>query len=241
MVARGHDRPPDVDPARAGGAGACGAHGAGAATRGGRQVPALGGGRAARFAGATRGTWIPANYGRLDGEISLVPVVAAASTSLTLPASAPTSAVPGPTPFPVVTGAAGPVRGKLTVTVNSTYVRASPDWGGTRIASSLEAFNHRWARRVLGANAAVLLVTDGLDRDDGGQLVTAAAQLHRLAHEVVWLNPLLRFEGFQPRAAGVRALLPHVDRFLPVHNLASLADLGQALRRPALPPVSLLH
>lgn len=116
------------------------------------------------------------------------------------------------------------------------------DWkGGTRIASSLEEFNHRWARRVLGANAAVLLVTDGLDRDDGGQLVTAAAQLHRLAHEVVWLNPLLRFEGFQPRAAGVRALLPHVDRFLPVHNLASLADLGAALRRPALPPISLLH
>jgi uncharacterized protein with von Willebrand factor type A (vWA) domain len=116
------------------------------------------------------------------------------------------------------------------------------DWkGGTRIAASLGEFNHRWARRVLGANAAVLLVSDGLDRDDGGQLAEAAAQLHRMAHEVVWLNPLLRFEGFQPRAAGVRALLPHVDRFLPVHNLASLADLGAALRRPALPPTSLLH
>jgi uncharacterized protein with von Willebrand factor type A (vWA) domain len=116
------------------------------------------------------------------------------------------------------------------------------DWkGGTRIASSLDEFNHRWARRVLGGNAAVLLVTDGLDRDDGGQLVAAAAQLHRMAHEVVWLNPLLRFDGFQPRAAGVRALLPHVDRFLPVHNLASLADLGRALRHPALPPISLLH
>ena len=116
------------------------------------------------------------------------------------------------------------------------------DWkGGTRIAASLAEFNHRWARRVLGANAAVLLVSDGLDRDDHGQLAEAAAQLHRMAHEVVWLNPLLRFEGFQPRAAGVRALLPHVDRFLPVHNLASLADLAQALRRPALPPTSLLH
>jgi hypothetical protein len=116
------------------------------------------------------------------------------------------------------------------------------DWkGGTRIAASLAEFNHRWARRVLGANAAVLLVSDGLDRDDRGHLAEAAAQLHRMAHELVWLNPLLRFEGFEPRAAGVRALLPHVDRFLPVHNLASLADLGQALRRPALPPTLLLH
>ena len=108
------------------------------------------------------------------------------------------------------------------------------DWkGGTRIATCLEEFNRRWARRVLGANAAVLLMTDGLDRDDHGDLGRAAAQLHRLTHQLVWLNPLLRFDGFEPRAAGVRALLPHVDRFLPVHNLASLADLGRALRAPA--------
>jgi uncharacterized protein with von Willebrand factor type A (vWA) domain len=116
------------------------------------------------------------------------------------------------------------------------------DWkGGTRIASCLEEFNRRWARRVLGANAALLLVTDGLDRDDRGGLARAAAQLHRLAREVVWLNPLLRFDGFQPRAAGVRAILPHVDRFLPVHNLASLADLGRALREPARRPQPLFH
>ena len=105
------------------------------------------------------------------------------------------------------------------------------DWkGGTRIASSLDEFNRRWARRVLGGNAAVLLVTDGLERDDGGLLDSAAAQLQRSAHQVVWLNPLLRFAGFEPRAAGVRTLLAHVDRHLPVHNLASLADLGKALR-----------
>ena len=105
------------------------------------------------------------------------------------------------------------------------------DWkGGTRIASSLDEFNRRWARRVLGGNAAVLLVTDGLERDDGGLLDAAAAQLRRSAHQVVWLNPLLRFAGFEPRAAGVRTLLAHVDRHLPVHNLASLADLGKALR-----------
>ena len=108
------------------------------------------------------------------------------------------------------------------------------DWkGGTRIASCLDEFNHRWARRLLTGNAALLLVTDGLDRDEHGELAKSAAQLRRLAHQIVWLNPLLRFDGFEPRAAGVRALLPHVDRFLPVHNLASLADLGRALRAPA--------
>ena len=108
------------------------------------------------------------------------------------------------------------------------------DWhGGTRIASCLAEFNRRCARRVLGANAAVLLVTDGLDRDEHGGLAEEAARLRRQAHELVWLNPLLRFEGFEPRAAGVRALLPHVDRFLPVHNLASLADLRRALQAAA--------
>ena len=115
------------------------------------------------------------------------------------------------------------------------------DWkGGTRIASCLDEFNRVWARRLLGSNAAVLLMTDGLDRDEHGDLARAAAQLRRMAHRIVWLNPLLRFDGFEPRAAGVRALLPHVDRFLPVHNLASLADLGRALRAPTVAPSSLL-
>ena len=117
--------------------------------------------------------------------------------------------------------------------------RQVQDWrGGTRIASCLAEFNQRWARRLLGANAALLLVTDGLDRDEHGDLAHAAAQLRRNAHQIVWLNPLLRFDGFEPRAAGVRALLPHVDRHLPVHNLASLADLGRALcgarRKPSI-------
>lgn len=108
------------------------------------------------------------------------------------------------------------------------------DWrGGTRIAHSLVDFNRLWARRVLTGNAALILVSDGLDHDSGGELSAAAAQLRRMAHEIVWLNPLLRFQSFEPRAAGIRALLPHVDRFLPVHNLASLADLARALREPA--------
>jgi uncharacterized protein with von Willebrand factor type A (vWA) domain len=106
------------------------------------------------------------------------------------------------------------------------------DWrGGTRIASNLAEFNRLWARRLLTGNAAMLLVTDGLDRDDSGDLAHQAALLSRFSHQFIWLNPLLRFEGFAPRAAGIRAILPHVDRFLPMHNLASLADLGRELRR----------
>ena len=104
------------------------------------------------------------------------------------------------------------------------------DWkGGTRIASCLDDFNRHWARRLLGANAALLLVSDGLDRDEHGELTRAAQQLRLFARQIVWLNPLLRFDRFEPRAGGVRALLPYVDRFLPVHNLASLADLATAL------------
>jgi hypothetical protein len=110
------------------------------------------------------------------------------------------------------------------------------DWkGGTRIASCLDDFNRHWARRLLGANAAVLLVSDGLDTDQHGELSRAAKQLRLYAHQIVWLNPLLRFDRFEPRAAGIRAILPHVDRFLPVHNLASLADLARALRSGATP------
>jgi uncharacterized protein with von Willebrand factor type A (vWA) domain len=106
------------------------------------------------------------------------------------------------------------------------------DWrGGTRIASNLTEFNRLWARRLLTGNAAMLLVTDGLDRDETGDLAHQAALLSRFSHQLIWLNPLLRFGGFAPRAAGIRAILPHVDRFLPMHNLASLADLGRVLRR----------
>ncbi len=109
---------------------------------------------------------------------------------------------------------------------------AVADWrGGTRIATSLAHFNQRWARRVLTGNAATLLVTDGLDRDEHGELGREAARLARFSHELLWLNPLLRFDGFAPRAAGVRAILPHVDRMLPMHNLHSLAQLGRILNQ----------
>ncbi|MCP5265005.1 MAG: VWA domain-containing protein [Burkholderiaceae bacterium] len=110
--------------------------------------------------------------------------------------------------------------------------REIEDWsGGTRIAGTLHEFNWQWARRILSRNAALILVTDGLDRDENGDLRRESALLSRFAHEFVWLNPLLRYDGFEPRAAGIRALLGSVDRFLPVHNLDSIESLGRSLGR----------
>jgi uncharacterized protein with von Willebrand factor type A (vWA) domain len=104
------------------------------------------------------------------------------------------------------------------------------DWsGGTRIATSLHAFNKQWARRVLTQGAIVLLITDGLERDPDDRLAFEIDRLHRSCRRLIWLNPLLRFEGFSPKARGVQAMLPHVDEFRPVHNLRSMEDLCLAL------------
>jgi uncharacterized protein len=108
--------------------------------------------------------------------------------------------------------------------------QAVADWsGGTRIGTSLKEFNLRWSRRVLGQNAVVLMITDGLDRDLGHELQEEMERLHKSCRRLVWLNPLLRYEGFEPRPAGVRAMLPHVDAFLPAHNVESLVELARAL------------
>ena len=108
-----------------------------------------------------------------------------------------------------------------------------PDWsGGTRIGEAIEAFNRDWARRVLGQGAVVLLVTDGLDRDGARGLTDAMDRLHRSCRRLIWLNPLLRWDGFEPRSQGIRAMLPHVDEFRPVHNLASLRALIATLSGP---------
>ncbi|MEJ1975226.1 MAG: VWA domain-containing protein [Acetobacteraceae bacterium] len=109
-----------------------------------------------------------------------------------------------------------------------------PDWsGGTRIGEAIEVFNQQWARRVLGQGAIVLLVTDGLDRDGAKGLAEAMDRLHRSCRRLIWLNPLLRWDGFEPKSQGIRAMLPHVDEFRPVHNLASLRALITLLSRPA--------
>ena len=109
-------------------------------------------------------------------------------------------------------------------------VRAVADWsGGTRITTSLHDFNQRWARRVLSGQATVLLISDGLEHGDTAALAFEMERLHKSCRRLVWLNPLLRFAQFEPRAAGIKAMLPHVDLFLPAHNLHSLADLVQVL------------
>ena len=107
---------------------------------------------------------------------------------------------------------------------------AVPDWsGGTRIASALRAFNKLWARRVLAQGAIVLLITDGLERDADETLAFEMDRLHRSCRRLIWLNPLLRFEGFEARARGIKAMLPHVDEMRPIHNLESMTGLVAAL------------
>lgn len=104
------------------------------------------------------------------------------------------------------------------------------DWsGGTRIGRALSEFNRRHARRLLSQGAVILLVTDGLDRDAGEGIGQEIRRLHRQARRLIWLNPLLRYTGFEARAAGIRALLPHVDELRSVHNLHSLEQLAAVL------------
>jgi uncharacterized protein with von Willebrand factor type A (vWA) domain len=110
------------------------------------------------------------------------------------------------------------------------------DWsGGTRITACLRDFNRLWARRVLDSRSTVLLITDGLEHGDTAALAFEMERLHKSCRRLVWLNPLLRYDAFEPRAAGIRAMLPHVDRFVPAHNLASLEALAGLLNEHTLP------
>ena len=102
------------------------------------------------------------------------------------------------------------------------------DWsGGTRIGNCLHAFNHNWSRRVLAQGAQVLLITDGLDRDSGEGLAVEMDRLHRSCRRLIWLNPLLRYDLFEPKSRGIRAMMPYVDEFRPIHNLESLTQLAE--------------
>jgi uncharacterized protein len=113
-----------------------------------------------------------------------------------------------------------------------------PDWsGGTRIGDAVRAFHVHWARRVLRRGPVVLLISDGWDRGDPAVLAKEMARLHRACYRLIWLNPLLGTAEYQPLARGMQAALPHVDDFLPVHNLASLESLARHLN--ALPTRSL--
>jgi uncharacterized protein with von Willebrand factor type A (vWA) domain len=110
---------------------------------------------------------------------------------------------------------------------------AVSDWaGGTRIGACLAEFNRRWSRRLLGQGAVVLLISDGLDSDVGEGLAAEMERLAKSCRRLIWLNPLLRYEKFEARPAGIRAMLPYVDELLPVHNLQSLKQLATAFARP---------
>jgi hypothetical protein len=115
---------------------------------------------------------------------------------------------------------------------------AVEDWaGGTRIATSLHNFNKLWGRRVLAQGAIVLLITDGLEREVASRLAFEMDRLHRSCRRLIWLNPLLRYHGFEPKAQGIKMMLPHVDEFRPVHNLSSIKGLMAALTTaPVLKP-----
>jgi uncharacterized protein with von Willebrand factor type A (vWA) domain len=116
--------------------------------------------------------------------------------------------------------------------------QAAPDWsGGTWISSSLHRFNQDWSRRVLAQGAHVLLITDGLEREAGDALDREMDRLHRSSKRLIWLNPLLRYAGFEPKALGIRTILRHVDEMRPVHNLESLEALCAALAIATTPRV----
>jgi uncharacterized protein with von Willebrand factor type A (vWA) domain len=108
--------------------------------------------------------------------------------------------------------------------------RAAPDWdGGTRLGACLAEFNRAWSRRVLGAGARVILLSDGLERDGIELLEPEVARLARAAYQLVWINPLLRSEAYEPLAAGAQVLARHADQLRSAHNIASLAELAQLL------------
>jgi len=107
------------------------------------------------------------------------------------------------------------------------------DWeGGTRIGECLHSFNRDWSRRVMGQGAVVLLISDGLDRGAPEALAHEMQRLHLSSRRLIWLNPLLRWDGFAPKATGIRAMLPHVDTFRAGHSIATLEDLAAAISRP---------
>jgi len=109
---------------------------------------------------------------------------------------------------------------------------AIEDWGGgTRIGAALKTFNYDWGRRVLGQGAIVLIISDGWDRGDIGLLAREMKRLQLSSHRLIWLNPLLGSESYEPLTRGIQAALPYIDDFLPVHNLVSLEQLGDLLQR----------
>jgi uncharacterized protein with von Willebrand factor type A (vWA) domain len=112
----------------------------------------------------------------------------------------------------------------------AAVVRQVQDWsGGTRMTECVHAFNRDWSRRVLAQRATVLLISDGLEHGDVGRLALETERLAKSSESLIWLNPLLRYQAFEARAAGIKAILPYVDHFMPAHNLNSLEALAEVL------------
>ncbi len=123
-----------------------------------------------------------------------------------------------------------PLAGRDVEAALREVARAVPDWsGGTRIGEALKTFNFEWGRRVLGHGAVVLLISDGWDRGEVDLLHREMARLQRSCHRLIWLNPLLGSQDYEPLTRGMQTALPYIDDFLPVHNLASLEDLVRQL------------
>ena len=114
----------------------------------------------------------------------------------------------------------------------ATGIEAQDLEGGTRIASCLQAFNQDWGRQVLGQGAVVLLITDGLERDVSTDLGEEMQSRQRIARRLIWLNPLLRWDQFTAKAAGIRAILPYVDSLRTSHSIASLMELAEVVSAP---------
>src|SRR5437773_327584 len=105
------------------------------------------------------------------------------------------------------------------------------DWsGGTRIGDALHSFNQKWAKRVLGRGAVVLIISDGWDRGDAHVLEAEMDRLQHSCHRLIWLNPLLGSPDYRPLTVGMKTALPYIDNFLPAHNLDSLIHLGNLLQ-----------
>ena len=121
----------------------------------------------------------------------------------------------------------------VDLALRSVHEEVEDFGGGTRIGEAIRGFNFRWSRRVLGEGAAVLVISDGWDRGDPDVLEAEMARLQRSAYRVIWLNPLLGSPRYEPLTRGIRAALPYIDDFLPIHNLQSLEDLGRHLQELA--------
>jgi uncharacterized protein with von Willebrand factor type A (vWA) domain len=112
--------------------------------------------------------------------------------------------------------------------------RAVADWsGGTRLGDALREFNERFGVRGSARGAVVVVLSDGLDRGDPGDVAAQMARLARVAHRIIWANPLKATPGYQPLARGMQAALPLVDEFVPAHSVHALADLGRLVSRAA--------